>query len=342
MKKIFLFAIILILSIALQAQDLTNARDYLEFIRSKQEKIQEDLWDYVSASAHSNHQRKIQKRRQNLITEVEKAREEIRKMPPLDGKTTLRDSMVLYLTQYDAMLKGDYADLDKLEKNADESYGAMLAYRKKNDEINDRLDIQKEHINNLYNQFAKNHNIKIVETQSELSKKMITTNLVMEYYDKIYLPQFRLTLYRKKLLEAITADDTTKINNYEDSLKIAIKEGQKKLINTIGYGGDYTLKFACQKTIQNSKLILNNYLPNIKKYYKARKNYDRQKAFVDKKGQNNLTKQEVDAFNNSVNEVNTSVKKYNDSYKKIQTLTEQDIAQWNKAVDKFFDKHIPK
>ncbi len=342
MKKIFLSAIILIVGLAIQAQDLTNAKDYLEFIRSRQEKIQEELWDYVSATAHSNRKGKIQRRRQDLIAEVEKAREEIRQLPPLDGKTTLRDSVVLFLTQYDAMLKGDYADLDELKQKADESYGAMLAYRKKNEEINDRISEQSQHIGELYRRFAEEHNIKLIHAESALSQKMLTTNLVSEYYDQIYLLQFRLTLYRKKLLEEIAADDTLKINNYEDSLKIAIDEAEKKLKNITGYDGDYNLKFACQKTIQNSKLILNNYLPDIKKYYVARRNYDRQKAIVDRKGQNNLTQDEVNAFNNSVNEVNATIKKYNDSYEKIRTLTEQDIKQWNTAVDKFFDRHVPK
>ena len=342
MKKILLLSIILILGVTLNGQDLTNAKDYLEFIRVRHEKIQEELWDYVSTAAHSNRQGKIKRRRQDLIKELEKARDEIRQLPPLDGKTSLRDSMVLYLTRYDAMLKGDYADLDKLEKKADESYGAMLAYRKKNDEINDQLTIQSKHIAELYRQFAQDHNINLIERESRLSQKMLTTNLVMEYYDEIFLPQFRLTLYRKKLLEAIADNDTIKINKYEDSLKIAIDEGEKKLKNTTGYSGDYSLKFACQKTIQNSKLILNNYLPDIKKYYIARRNYDRQKAIVDRKGQNNLSQEEIDAFNKSVNEVNAAVTKYNSSYEKMRTLTEQDINQWNKAVDKFFDKHIPK
>jgi len=63
---------------------------------------------------------------------------------------------------------------------------------------------------------------------------------------------------------------------------------------------------------------------------------------MDLKGQDNLTKQDVDAYNKAVKDYNAAINEYNQLNNNVNASKSQMINSWNNANMQFMDAHIPR
>lgn len=343
MKKSLFFVLILTLSSAkLFSQDFSDPLEYLNFIDQKQHAIAEDMWTYISTSAHSNRDRKITRKKTDLLQTINDAKLEVRRMPAYNGSTDLRDSMVAYLDFSAKLLTAELTEMEALEFDAKKSYKAMQAYLDKVKEVNNKFSIHGEILSNEYEKFAALNDIQITANSSKLSANIKIANIVNEYYNSVYLIYFKAALAEGFINQAINDKDTAQINIWMDSLLAAVNEGNTKLKSVQRYNGDLSLKFACQKAMNNYKLEVNTYLPKILDFYDAETELNKVKANYNSKPQNQITQADVDDYNKAVENYNNAIGTYNQYTEKITELQQDNFKQWKDSADKFIDKNIPK
>ncbi len=346
MKKIFVFLIIILLSVSysekLVAQDFTDAFEYLSYIDEKQNEISQDMWTYISASAHSNRDRKISRKKSDLIQTINAAKNDIKRMPSLDGNSDLRDSMVAYLDYSAKLLTGDLTVMEAMELDSKLSYKAMKKYLDKVDEVNQKFSDQGDRLHKEFEKFAAVNDIELTQTTSDLEVKMQTAKVVNDYYNEVYLIYFRVAIAETFAIKAINTDDTIALAQWIDSMVVAIKDGNVELKKIGAYKGDLSVKFSCQKAMNNFNLEATNYLPKILNYYDVQRQIDIAKANYENKSQSDITQGDIDAYNSTVENYNNAINEYNDVIDKMTKLQKNNSAQWNDASDKFLDKNIPK
>lgn len=342
MKKTLIFVLFIIISISTFSQDFQNPVDYLNYINTRQQNIEKEMWDYARTFAHSNRQGKIIRNRKQFIQSIQTAIDEISKMPAFKGKTDLRDSIVEHLKMYYNLVNGQYTELEKLEEKSTESYQAMMKFIQKQDEINKKISDDGKRISVLYNNFAKDNNLEVTETNDEISAKITLSNIVLRYYQKLYLYRFKMQIYNTKMIESANKMDSLSTHRYLDTLKQVISEVNQALRKVNAYNGDLTLKFTCQKSVQNFKLIAENYMPTILKFIDIYNEYERNKKIIDNTPKNKLTQEQINSYNSIVEKYNNQLNQYNKKIKEIQKIMQTEQKQWNDAVDKFLDKNIPK
>ena len=72
------------------------------------------------------------------------------------------------------------------------------------------------------------------------------------------------------------------------------------------------------------------------------KEIHKQMSLVDQKKPKNRTQEDVDQFNNGVNEMNDAATKYNNATEDSNKQRGELIDSWNKAAEKFTNRHVPK
>ena len=79
MKILFSFSFLLLIFSSSQAQSYSSASEYMEAIGIEYKEIKKDTWDYTRAVAHNKSGRKIDKRRQELLSTISKAKAKVKK-----------------------------------------------------------------------------------------------------------------------------------------------------------------------------------------------------------------------------------------------------------------------
>ena len=126
-----------------------------------------------------------------------------------------------------------------------------------------------------------------------------------------------------------------------NALAAYAKEGLLALDSLNNFKGDHSLAQACKQALQFYQKLAENDMPKITDFYLKEENFNKLKKAADAKGQNNLTKQDVEAYNKAVNEYNASINAYNQLNANINTGRNQVIDNYNNASKQFLDTHIP-
>ncbi len=341
MKKFLaFFSLVLIVNFA-TAQDFKDAVSYLDYINQKFYTINKSFWRYLRTSAHSTRERKQLRKRQDFIKTLQKERDEIAQMPPFEGNSQLRDSIVAYLNFAIAMTQGDLAKLEKLQALSSNSYQDMLRYLRKQSEVEHLYSKRFDAAEAQLKKFAAEHNINLIESDDKLAKKVKKANEVIDYLNKFYLIYFKPTITLKYIFSAISDNDTVKLQALSDTLLQDIAHGQTLATNLPGFENDNSIKSATLKALDNYKKIAFDYLPVIEDYYHLTNQVKAYQAYMHSKTQAQWTQEEIDHYNQLVNEYNATLPKVNSTIKNMQQLYIQTQQEFEKVYQQFKDKHVP-
>ncbi len=342
MKKIA-FAHLIFLLLVLNhtnAQELT-AGVYLDHIGTQYTEVSKDMMSYTSAASHGKGAKKVEKKRQELILTMKEAERTIRRMRPFEGDHQLRDTVAAYFKLSHLVLLEDYGKIVDMEEIAEQSYDAMEAYMLAKEKANEKLDSSYERVREQHDQFAKKHNIRIVENDSKLSQKLQTSGKVYTYYNKVYLVFFKSYKDEAYLLEAMGKGDVNAMEQTKNSLANSSAEGIKKIIAIGFFNTDGTLKNVCQQLLSFYQHEASKTTDHID-FFLKNENYEKIKKAFDAKRPNDRTKADVDQYNTAVKEYNTSVNKFNAINNDLNKRRSDLINLWNKTSDNFLSKYVPK
>jgi hypothetical protein len=305
-------------------------------------KISHEMMAYTSAVNHGKSARKVEKRRNELIAQVKESETTVRKMKPFNGNSTLRDSIAAYFRMTGIVLNHDYGKIVDLEEIAEQSYDKMEAYLLAKEKAEEKLDAAHDNASAQYNAFAEANNIRIVENDTDLARKIAKTNKLTQYSNRVYLLFFKSYKNESYLMEAMSRNDITSVEQSRNALAASSEEDLEKARPLEAFDGDTSVKTALLQLLAFYKTESNDKIPVYTQFLLAKDNFEKIKKAYESTPQSKRTREQVDSYNKSVNEFNRSVNAANAMNDDLNKKRTASLKAWNEAYSAFLDRHTPK
>lgn len=339
MKQLIAICLVLF-TFSISAQTFDTALDYLEFVGEQQEGITKKMWKYTKAIAHGKSDRNVENKRKSLLKTLDRAIEKIKKAPGYDGNE-FKGQLLDRLRFNKNLLNNEYAKIIDMKAVAEQSYDAMEAYMLAQEMADKKLEEIQETYETNYYAFANKHNINIVESETDLSKKMTISNEVFGYYKKLYLIYFKVYINEIYLMEALNNNDVNAMQQNANALAESAKEGLEILKTVELYKNDKSIAAATKKAFEFFIDEAENKIPVMVDFLVLKEDLDKTAAALEKTPQRKRTKEQIDGYNDLVNAFNKGVKAFNKTNGDLNNRREIAINNLNVANQKFLARHIP-
>lgn len=334
-----LITLLLFKSTNTSAQAFDNAGQYISYIGDANSKLSATYLSYMSALAHKN-ARKQEKRRQDVVNAIFDTKAIVQGMPPWKGDRSLKDTTVAYLKILNTVFNEDYAKIVNMEDIAEQSYDLMEAYMLAKDMAWEKLDDAAKRNQAVMKTFAAKYDIKLIDTESDVSKKSKIAAELNKHNNEVYLIFFKPYKQEMYLLDALEKGNLISIEQNINSLETMAKEGLQKLKPMKGYSNDPSLVIACRQALDFYKDEANQ-TKKMADFFLKKEAFEKLKKGFESKRSSDRTKQDIDAFNAAVKDINDSAKAYNDLNNKLNKERTVMLNNWNKTNDQYMDKYMP-
>ncbi|WP_431136655.1 LIC11966 family surface protein [Psychroserpens mesophilus] len=322
------------------AQNFANASEYLDFVAEEQQAITKNMWKYTKAVAHSKSDRSIDGKRKNLLKTIDKAISKIEKANGFDGDD-YKNQVLKHMRLNKSLLNHEYAEIVDMKAVAEQSYDAMEAYIIAQEMADKKMEeSQKEYETNFY-AFADKHDIKIIESENDLGKKMKISNEVFEHYNDMYLVYFKVYINEVYLWEAVESNDVSAIQQNANALNVAAKEGLEILKTQPKYKNDDSVINATKTAFEFFIDETENKMPQLTDFLILNEDFEKIKNSLEQTPERERTKEQIDAYNKKVKDINTAVKNYNKVNTELNTKRQATINGLNNTNANFLANHIP-
>ena len=323
-------------------QSAKDPGDYMAYIGQKYNDLSIQFYQYMSAIAHSNNARKIEKRRSELLTLSWDTYTDIRTMPIFRGNRALRDSAAAYLKINHRVLKEDFDKILNMELIAEQSYDDMEAYITAQREARNKLDVANIKMLVEQKKFAARYNLVLVERTDELFQRMQEANEALNYLNKVHLTFFKAHKFEIYLLEAMTEKNKDKITEFRSRLTSSAKEGMAYLEELGSYNGDVGLNHACHDLLRFYYSEAAEDVQDMIDYIHAEDEFEMMKTWYDDLPSEERTAENVGVYNAAVRKMNEASDAYNDANQHLNKDRLTMLEAWRLAYDEFLERHIPK
>ncbi len=324
-----------------KAEEFNSAHEYMSYMTEQYEELVKESWQYVKSIGRGKSDRRIAKKRNDLMKELKYARKVIKKMPPYEGNTAFRDSVTEYLKINRIVLSRDYDKILDMKKIAEQSYDLMEAYMTARKKANKKLEQATDIVAEAQKEFAAQHNINIVKDNSRLSRKLKISSKVFDYHDKVYLVFFKNYKQEMYMLKALQKEDINSLEQNRNTLVKFAEEGLEKLKETGSHESDMSLNYATRDILRFYKEEADARMPSLIDYLMKKEQFDKLKQAFDNKKKSDRTQEDIDQYNKAINDINAAAKKYNTMNEYLTEQRNEYIDNWNKTSEKFLKKHTP-
>jgi hypothetical protein len=342
MFRLLSFLFLLTFTTALSQNPQTPV-EYMKFLTDREQQLSKKYLSYMSEVAHGNRARKMEKRRQELITEIRQSLAEVTRLRPFKGDATLRDSFRHY---WDILLKvfnEDYHKIVNMEEIAEQSYDNMEAYLLAQEKAGDVLDEASASIAPVYKTFADNNNVRLVDGgDSKMQQKLRQVGLVNMYNHKMFLIFFKSYKQEAYVWDAYNRKDLNGMEQNRGSLIKVCEEGLQKLDTMKAFKGDNSLVNACTKVIEFHKQEAEKQIPGLSDYILKNDEFAKIKKAFDAKPASKRTQADIDIFNKAVDELNAAVANTNKIINDTNISRQKVVDNWENARKRFMELHVPK
>lgn len=326
------------LSTSAVAQKAQSPVDYLSSISNTEKVLSVKYLSYMSAASHGRNMKKIERKRNDLINSIDKVRADINDMPSYNGDKSVRDSAVHYVKILYSVFNEDYAKLVNMEEIAEQSYDMMEAYLMAQQKANEKLKEAAAAYDRSHRVFAKNNNINLIASSSELDKKLETVGKVQDYYNQVYLIFFKAYKQEFFFLEALNEKNTNSMEQNRTALLDYANEGLEKLKASKGYNSDQSIENACRKVLEFYKTEAEKDFVALSDFILKAENFDKVKSTFETSSK---SKSDVDQFNKAVADINKASEKYNNTNHQLHGKRNDLVKQYEEIVNNFMDTHMP-
>jgi hypothetical protein len=326
---------------SITAQNFNNASEYLDFVGEEQQEITKNMWKYTKAVAHSKSDRSIDGKRKKLLKTIDQAIAKITKANGF-GDDDYKSKVLRHMTFNKNLLNHDYAKIIDMKEVAEQSYDAMEAYILAQEMADQKMEESQQEYEKNFHEYAAKHNIEIIESESDLGKKMKISNEVFEHYHDMYLTYFKVYINEIYLMEAIEKSDVSAIQQNANALAAAAKEGLEILKTKTVYKKDQSIINATKKAFEFFIDEGENQIPKITEFLILNEDFEKIKANLEQTAERKRTKEQIDNYNKKVAEVNKGADMYNKVNAQLNTKRQNAINGLNNANANFLSKHIPK
>lgn len=341
MKKFSIYFSLVLLSLNFSfAQGTTSAVDYLNAVGLEFKAIQSATWDYTKSAANNKSARTTNKKRLELVQQIDASIKNVNKLPAFDKKTYLKDSVLSFLRIRKIVIEEDYAKIMDLEDIAESSYDAMEAYIKAKEIANEKMEASSKSTSETYNAFAKENNITILEgNEDKITKQLLIADEVYTHYNEVYLIFFKAYKQEAYLMDALNKGDLAALEQNKVSLSKVSTECLAKLKEVKPFRNtDNTLRSAAndlmvfyqnEADVKFAKLI--DYQVKKEAFDKAKKAFE---------ANNKKTNDDINNYNKLIGELNKASADYNSTNADLNKQRAALLNQWNKSSEGFTAKYL--
>jgi hypothetical protein len=322
-----------------QAQDDSPVK-YLNGFDKPLDAVSKKYIQYISATSHGASVRKSEKKRQDLLKQIDDSRAAIADMGYYKGDKSLQQSTIDYLKMVTNNLNESYDKMVNLEEIAEQSYDNMEAYLLLKQKVSERMEETSKTMSNSQKEFAKKYNINLIESESEEGKKIKDMNKVSDYYDDIYLIFFKCHAQEDDMMEAINKKNVAGAEQLKNAMVKYADEGLSRLDTMKAFGSDVSLREACRRSLQFYKKEADK-MAVYTDFYMKETAFDQAKKTFENNPAAKKDKAEVEKYNKAVNEMNTASNNYNKANQDLNQQRTDMYNNWNQSVSQFFDKNMP-
>ncbi|MEM6515204.1 MAG: hypothetical protein AAF688_03395 [Bacteroidota bacterium] len=323
-----------------QAQTFKNASEYLDFVAEEQNDITKDMWKYTKAVAHSKSDGKIDRRRKNLLKTVDEAIKKIQKAEGF-GESDYKSKVLRHIQFSKDLLNEDYAKIVDMKAVAEQSYDAMEAYILAQEMADKKMEESQQEYERDFYAFANENNIQIIESETDLGKKMTISNEVFKYKSDLYLIYFKVFINEVYLMDALERGDVSALQQNSNALNAAAKEGLEILKEQELYKNDGSIIKSTESVFEFFIEESENYVPQITEFLVLNEDFEAIKNTMEKMNPRKRTQKQIDEYNEKVKQLNKGVKNYNKINAELNNKRQQAINKLYDTYAKFLDKHVP-
>ncbi|MEO7990412.1 MAG: hypothetical protein ABI663_12780 [Chryseolinea sp.] len=341
LNKIVVVVMLCVTSFAVKSQSNTPV-EHLSFFSTRETELSKKYLSYMSEAAHGNRARKIEKKRQEIVSEIRQSLNEANRLRPYKGDASLRDAYKVY---WDILLKvfnEDYGKIVNMEEIAEQSYDAMEAYLLAQEKAEEVLENAHDKVEIAYEDFATRNNVTLIQTDTKMSKRLRQVGAVNHYYHELYLIFFKSFKQEAYVMDAYNRKDINSIEQNKGTLIRFADEGLSKLDTIKVFKGDGSLVNNCRKVLMFHKTEAEKYIPGMSDYLLKSDEFGKIKKAFDAKPQSKRTQVDIDAYNKAVNEMNDAIAKSNKALQSQNAESQKALDGWNQAVKNFMEHYVPK
>lgn len=340
-KKSLLLILLVTVALQLNAQSFKTASDYLTFISEQQELVTKNMWKYTKAVAHSKSDRSIASKRTTLLKSIQRGISKIEKADGFGGDD-YKNKVLTHMQLNQNLLKQDYAKIIDMKAVAEQSYDLMEAYILAQELADKKMaEAQIEYEAHFYD-FAAANDINIIESETDLGKKMKISNEVFDHYNDMYLTFFKVYINEIYLWKAIENNDISAIQQNANALKQSAEEGLDILKTKTVYKNDKALIISTKATFDFFIDEVNNQIPVIVDFLVSKQDFETIQTILNKTPDNKRTKDQIDNFNKKVTDINKKTKMYNKANVTLNNNRQNSLNKLENTKANYLSRHIPK
>lgn len=326
----------------LSAQNInTDPGAYMTAITKAENTMDKAYLAYMSSVAHSGRAKKVEKKRQQTLKSIQDCRMEIANMPYFKGDNSLRKANMDYVDMCYRIFNDDYAHIVNMENLIEQTFDEMQLYILLVEKTNDKLKEAIDKVDSAGNEFAVKYHVTIVNENNSISRDMATTSDVMHYRYQLFLLFYKCNWQDQQITKAVNEKKLTGFEEARNALETYANEGLSALDSLNSFHGDQYFAQTCKQALQFYQKLAESYLPKFSDFFLNEENFNKLQKTISAKPRNSLTKQEVDNYNKAVNSYNAGINDFNQLNSLINTQRKQNIDNWNNAEMRFLDRHIP-
>jgi hypothetical protein len=343
MRICLLFLAIVTLPFVVNAQvDPAAAVAHMEYLSQNEEMLSKKYLSYMSEVAHGHKARKMEKRREDVISTIREAVKDCQKVRPYNGDASLRDAQTTYYSVLLSVFTEDYAKIVDMEEVAERSYDAMEAYLMIQEKVGEKLDEAFAKLKSVEKAFAEKNNIRLTQpTATKVDRKLAKIGKVNNYMNQVYLIFFKSAVQETLLLEALNKNDINALEQCRASLAKFATEGLTRLDTVKAFEGDGSLINGCRKVLEFQKSEAENKIPLYSDFLMQADNFEKARKAFESTPASSRTKGDVDAYNATVTRFNKTVNEYNVLNNGLNNSRDKVLTQWETTRQRFMHLHVP-
>jgi hypothetical protein len=296
-------------------------------------------YNYLKAVTKSRRVRDVEKTRQELLKTLQGVIDHCKASAPFRGDSTLKSELGSHLNLFYLDLKEDFDKILDMEDIKAQSYDQEEAHQLAMDMAVDKMNTSFAALKKADNDFFATYQINSVEDKDELTLKIKKVERALEYYNAICRIINRADRQNGYAQQSVESKDLAGLEQNAVTLVTYAEEGLEKMKQQAPYEGDGELLTAAMNQLEFFKYKGQVVYPANVDFEMKADNLEKARKKLESIKRENQTKQDIDRFNELVNQFNNAVKAINktshDSFEKHKKL----IEDWKKKVDKFLDKH---
>lgn len=204
--------------------------DYNDVIVGEHRVLLSLVTDYLVQTVHSEDFAEIERKRKQVIDQVESAITKVQSLGDFEGDTKMRDEALAVLRMYKEAYTQDFNTINTLRAESQKSYEAMTQYLRAEELAEEKLNNTLKRFNKAQEEFADRHNLII-----DMGGKKHPMDIIFQVYKynrEVFLQYFKVFIQNESCLNALYEQDAEKLDRERKKLILYAQDAHASLKST--------------------------------------------------------------------------------------------------------------